>query len=72
MVLVGLVARAEAVRNVYTVLVVNPERKRPLGISRRRWEDEAETDLNRRGCEVMNCFRVAQYTVQWRVLVKRC
>lgn len=67
----GLVASTEAVRNVYTVIVVNPERKRPLGISRRRWEDEVKTDLNWRGCEGMNCFRVSQDTVQWRVLVKR-
>ncbi|KAJ4451431.1 hypothetical protein ANN_02893 [Periplaneta americana] len=33
-------------RNAYTVLVGRPEGKRPLGRSRRRWEDNIKKDLN--------------------------
>jgi hypothetical protein len=32
-------------RNLYGVLVGNPERKRPLGRPRRRWEDGIKMDL---------------------------
>jgi hypothetical protein len=32
-------------RKVYTVLVGRPERKRPLGSPRRRWEDGIRMDL---------------------------
>ena len=35
----GHVARAEEGRGVHNVLVGKPERKRPLGRPRRRWED---------------------------------
>jgi hypothetical protein len=33
------------VRNVYTVLVGEPEGKRPLERPSRRWEDNIKTDL---------------------------
>jgi hypothetical protein len=32
-------------RNVYRVLVVKPEGKRPLGRTRRRWEEGIKMDL---------------------------
>jgi hypothetical protein len=32
-------------RGVYRVLVRKPERKRPLGRSRHRWEDNIKIDL---------------------------
>jgi hypothetical protein len=32
-------------RSVYKVLVRNPERRRQLGRSRRRWKDNIKTDL---------------------------
>jgi hypothetical protein len=41
----GHVARIGEERNVYKVLVVKPEEKRPLGRPRRRWEDGIKTDL---------------------------
>jgi hypothetical protein len=41
----GHVARMEEGRNVYTVLVGKPERKRPLGRPRRRWDDRIKMDL---------------------------
>jgi hypothetical protein len=36
-------------RNVYRVLVGNPEGKRPLERSRRRWEDGVNMDLREIG-----------------------
>jgi hypothetical protein len=36
-------------RNLYTVLVGNPEGKRPLGRPRRRWEDGIKLDLGEIG-----------------------
>ena len=42
----------EEVRGVHKVLVGNPKGKRPLGRSRRRWEDNIKMDLQEvgRGC----------------------
>jgi hypothetical protein len=41
----GHVARMGEERNVYKVLVGKPEGKRPLGRTRRRWEDGIRMDL---------------------------
>jgi hypothetical protein len=44
-------------RNVYRILVANPERKGPVERSRRRYRDNIKTDLE----EVafgLNCFRI--------------
>jgi hypothetical protein len=41
----GHVACIGEVRKVYKVLVGRPERKRPLGKPRRRWEDGIRMDL---------------------------
>jgi len=41
----GHVACIREKRRVYRVLVGNPERKRPLGRTRRRWEDNIKMDL---------------------------
>ena len=43
----GHVARMEESRNAYRVLVGKPEGKRPLGRSRRRWEDNIEMYLRK-------------------------
>jgi hypothetical protein len=37
-------------RGVYRVLVGKPEGNRPLGIPRRRWEDNIKMDLQEVGC----------------------
>jgi hypothetical protein len=37
------------VRGVYNILVVRPEGRRPLGRSRRRWEDNIKMDLREIG-----------------------
>ena len=36
-------------RGAYKILLGKPERKRPLGRSRRRWEDNINTDLQEVG-----------------------
>jgi hypothetical protein len=41
----GHVARMGEDRGVHRVLVGKPERKRPLGRPRRRWEDNIKMDL---------------------------
>jgi hypothetical protein len=48
-----MVARMEQGRGVHRVLVGKPEGKRPLGRSRRRWEDNIKMDLQEvgGGCE---------------------
>ena len=42
---VGHVARTGGSRCAYRILVGKPEGKRPLGIPRRRWEDNIKMDL---------------------------
>jgi hypothetical protein len=43
-------------RNVYRVLVGQPEGKRQLGSSRRRWEDGIKMDLRELGWGVWSGF----------------
>jgi len=42
------------VRSLYRVLVGKPEGKRPLGIPKRRWEDNIKMDLEEVGCGYMD------------------
>ena len=46
-----------------------PERKRPLGRSRRRWEDNIKMDLQEVGCGGMERIEVAQDRDRWRAPV---
>ena len=46
----GHVARMGEGRAVSRVLVGKPDGKRPLGKSRRRWEDDIKMDLQYVGC----------------------
>ena len=39
------IARMGPMRNACNILVVQPEKKRPLGISRRRWEDNIKLNV---------------------------
>jgi len=43
----GHVERIGQRRGIYWVLVGKPEGKRPLGIPRRRWEDNIKMDFSR-------------------------
>jgi hypothetical protein len=40
--------------------VGKPEGKRPLGRTRRRWEDNIKMDLQEVGCRVMDWIELAQ------------
>jgi hypothetical protein len=58
----GHVARMGETRDVYRVLVGKPEGRRPLGIPRRRWEDNIQTDLREVGCGCVDWIGLAQDT----------
>jgi hypothetical protein len=45
------IARMEEMRKVYKILVRKPERKRPLGRTRRRREDNIRMNLREAGWE---------------------
>ena len=62
----GHVARMGERRGVYRILVGKPERKRPLGRPRRRWEDNIKLDLQGVGCGGMDRIDLAQYRDRWR------
>jgi hypothetical protein len=55
-------------RNAYRVLVRKPERKRPLGRPRHRWED-IKMDLRETGWGGMDWIDPAQDRDWWRTLV---
>ena len=67
----GHVAHMRGRIDVYSVLVGNPEGKRPLGRLRHRWEDNIKMDLQEEGCECMcmDWIRLAQDTDRWRKFV---
>jgi len=65
----GHVARMGERRGVYGVLVGKLEGKRPLGIPRRRREDNINMDLQEVGCEGMDWIELAQGRDKWRALV---
>jgi hypothetical protein len=52
--LAGHVTRMGEGRGVYRVLVGRPERKRPRGGPRRRWEDNLKMDLREIGIDGVN------------------
>jgi hypothetical protein len=54
---------------VYRVLMRKPERKRPLGRPRRRWEDGIRIDLREIGWGSVNWIKLAQDRDRWRALV---
>jgi hypothetical protein len=53
----------------YKFLVRKPEGMRPLGIPRRRWEDNIRIDLREIGREDVDYMHQAQDRDQWRALV---
>jgi hypothetical protein len=56
-------------RGVYRVLVGKPEGKRPLGRTRRRWEDNVKVDILEVGCEGRDWIELAQDRDRWRAFV---
>jgi hypothetical protein len=60
----GHVARMGEGGCVHLVLVGRPERKRPLGRSRRSWEDNIKLNLREIGIDGANWIQLAQDRVQ--------
>jgi hypothetical protein len=56
-------------RNVYRLLVGNPEGKRPLGRPRRRWIDNIRIGLLEIGLNVVDWIGLTQDRYRWRALV---
>jgi hypothetical protein len=56
-------------RNVYKVLIGKPEKKRPLGRPRHRWEDGMRMDLREIGWGSVEWIQLAQDRDWWRALV---
>jgi len=56
----GHVVRMGERRDSYRVLVGKPERKRPLGRPRHRWEDNIKIDHQEVGCGGMDWIELAQ------------
>ena len=67
--LAGRVARTGESGGIFRVLVGKPERKRPLGGPRRRWDDNIKMDLQKVGCYGMDWIDPAQDRDRWRALV---
>ena len=65
----GHVARMVETRDVYRVLMGKPERKRPLGRPRHRWEDNIKINLQEVGCGGMDWTDLAHDKDRWRALV---
>ena len=65
----GHVARMGDDRGVHRVLVGKPEGKRPLGIPRRRWEDNIKMDLQEVGGGRGDWMELAQDRDSWWALM---
>ena len=65
----GHVARMAEDRGVHGVLVWRPERRRPLGRPRRRWEDNIKMNLQEVGGGPGDWMELAQDRDGWRALV---
>ena len=65
----GHVARMEENRIAFEILTGKPTGKRPLEMTRRRWEDNIRMDLKKVGINAVNWFDSAQNMDYWRALV---
>jgi hypothetical protein len=71
MIWAGHVARMGEVRGAYNILVGRPERKRPRGRPRRRWEDNIKMDLREIWFGDVDWIHWAQDRDRWRALVNK-
>jgi hypothetical protein len=65
----GHVARMGEMRGAYNILVGKPERRRPLGRPRRRWEGNIKMDLREIRFGDVDWIQCAQDRDRWRALV---
>jgi len=65
----GHVVRMGEGRGVHRILVGKPERKRPLGRPRCRWQDNIKTDLQEVGGGCEDWMELAQDRDTWRALM---
>ena len=56
-------------RGVHRDLVGKPDRRRPLGRPRHRWEDNIRMDLREVGCGCVDWMELAQDRDRWSALV---
>jgi hypothetical protein len=56
-------------REAYRILIGKPERRKPLGRPRRRWEDNIKMDVREAGCGGINWIDLAQDRGRWRAVV---
>jgi hypothetical protein len=56
-------------RNIYKIFVGNPERKRPLGRPRRRWEDNVRMTVREIEWEDVDWIHLAQDGDRWLAVV---
>jgi hypothetical protein len=66
---VGYVASMGERRGVYRFLVGKREGKRPLGRTRRRWEDNIKMDPQEVLCGCVEWIELAQGRDSWRAIV---
>ncbi|KAJ4438483.1 hypothetical protein ANN_14428 [Periplaneta americana] len=66
----GHVARMGESRIAYRVVVGRPEVKRPLGRSRRRWEDNIKMDLREVGYDDRDWINLSHDRDRWRAYVR--
>jgi hypothetical protein len=66
---VGQVTCIGKMRNEYKILIGIPERKRPLGRLRYKWEDNIRIDLKEIRWESMNWNHLAQDSIPWQALL---
>jgi hypothetical protein len=64
----GHVARMGEMK-AHNILVGNPEGKRPLGRSKRIWENRIRMDIRKIGWEVVDWLHLAQDGEEWRSFV---
>jgi len=58
------------IKDVYNVFVGNPEGQRPLGRTRRIWEDNTKMDLKEVGCGGMYWVYLSQDRDRWQAHAK--
>jgi hypothetical protein len=67
--LAGHVASMVGMKTAYKILVRKPEGKRPLGRSRRKWEDKIKMDLRKIELENLDWIQLAWDRDRWRAVL---